>query len=91
MHIARTQFYRQAVAFPIEKQQRMVADGLEVAIVSATFLPAINRDLGAVHVQHHAVGRIDHLRLGDQIAADPRQTGEVFSLRQQFGLERLPA
>ena len=37
------------------------------------------------------MGRIDDLRLGDQIAADQRQTDKLFLLRQQFGLERLQA
>ena len=45
----------------------------------ALLLSAVDRDFGAVHIQHHPVGRIDDLRLGDQIAADPRQTGCVSS------------
>ena len=61
----------------------MVAGGLEVSVVRASLPSAVNRDLGTVHVQHHAAGRIDDLRLGDQVAADPRQTGKVFWLRQQ--------
>ena len=60
-------------------------------VVGALLLSAVDRDLGAVHVQHYPVGRIDDLRLGDQIAADQRQAGKVFLLRQQFGLERLQA
>ena len=62
-----------------------------MSVVGALLPSAVNRDLGAVHVQHHAVGRIDDLRLGDQVAADPRQTGKVFWLRQQFRLKRLQA
>jgi hypothetical protein len=74
--VARAQFYRQAVAFAVEQQQRMVAGGLEVSVVgalfprlaplfddqpedgespwpAALFLAAVNRDFGAVHVEHH--------------------------------------
>jgi hypothetical protein len=64
----------------------MVAGGLEVPVIGALLLSAVDRDLGAVHVQHYPVGRIDDLRLSDQIAADPRQTGQVFWLAVAAGL-----
>ncbi len=41
------------------KQQGVIAGGLEVPVIGALLLAAVNRDLGAVHVQHHAVGRIE--------------------------------
>jgi len=68
---------RHAVAFTIEQEQRAVAGGLEVAVVSAVFLLAIDRELGAVHVQHHPLRRIDGFRLREQFSIDRNQTGKV--------------
>jgi hypothetical protein len=57
--IAGPQFGGEAVAFTIELQQRMITGGLEVAIVGTVFLPSINRDFRAVHIQHDPSSRID--------------------------------
>jgi hypothetical protein len=43
VHVARAQFYRQAVALTVEQQQRMVAGGLEVSGVGALFLAVVDR------------------------------------------------
>ena len=51
--VARAQFRRQAVALVVEQQQRMIAGGLEVSVVGALLLAAVDRDFGAVHVQHY--------------------------------------
>ena len=51
--IAGPQFGGQTVAFAAEQQQRMIAGGLEVAVVCTVFLAAINRDLCAVHIKHY--------------------------------------
>ena len=57
--VVRPELGHHAVAFTIEQQQRMVTGGLEVAVVSTLLLYAVNRDLGAVHIQHDAPRRID--------------------------------
>ena len=41
--LPRLSFAAQAVAFPIEQQQRVVAGGLEVAVVGAVLLLAVGR------------------------------------------------
>jgi hypothetical protein len=38
---------------------------------------AIDRDLGAVHVQYHPLQRLDGFRLGDQLSVDRSQACEV--------------
>jgi hypothetical protein len=44
--IAGAQFCRQAVAFAVEQQQRVIAGTLEVAVVGALLLFAVDRNLG---------------------------------------------
>ncbi len=68
----------QAVAQVIEQYQRMITRGLEVAVVGALLLLAVKRNLGRVHLQHHPPGWIDGLGAGEQLAVDPRQSGEAF-------------
>ena len=60
-----------------------------MAVVRALLLLAVDRDLGAVHVQHYALGRFESFRLGDQLAIDRGQTGKILPLSQQLRLERL--
>jgi hypothetical protein len=52
VHVAGPQFDSQAVAFPIEQQERVIAGGLKMSVVGALLLVAIDRDLSAVDVQH---------------------------------------
>ena len=89
--VAGPQLGGEAVAFPIEQQQGMVAGGFKVAVVSALLLLAINRYFGAVHVQHYPARRIDCFRPGDQLPVERGQPGKVFLLRQHFRLKRLQA
>ena len=89
--IAKPQLDREATAFVVEQQQRMMTGGLEVPVVGALLLRGLDRNRGAVHVQHHPPWRIDGFRLRDQLPVDPRQPGEVYLLRQHFRLERLQA
>ena len=51
--VPRPQLHRQTVAFPIEQQQRVIAGGLEMSVVGALLLVAVDRDLRAVDVQYH--------------------------------------
>ena len=44
--IAGAQLHPQAIARAVEQQQQMIADRLEVAVVGALLLLAINRNLG---------------------------------------------
>ena len=54
------------------------------AFAGALLLVAVDRDLGRVHVQHHALGRIEGLGPGKQLPIDCGQTGEVLVLGQQL-------
>ena len=85
--VPRPQFGRQAVAFTVEQHQRVIAGRLEVPIVGALLLMALDPNLGAVHVQHDALGRVDGFRLGDQLSIDRGQSGEILFLGKQVGLE----
>ncbi len=51
--VAGPQLHRQTVPIPLEEQKRVTAGGFEVAVVRAVLVPAVDRDLGRVHVQHH--------------------------------------
>jgi hypothetical protein len=55
----------------------VIAGGLEVTIVGTLLLLAVHRDLGAVHVQHYPMRRIDGFRFGDQVPIDRGQPGEI--------------
>src|SRR5882724_11460672 len=52
--VARSELGGQAVALLIEDEERMVADGLEVAVVRRLLLRAVDRALGAIDVEDHA-------------------------------------
>jgi hypothetical protein len=54
--VARSELGGQAVALLIEDEERMVADGLEVAVVRRLLLRAVDRTLGAVDVEGYAPG-----------------------------------
>jgi hypothetical protein len=58
-----------------------------VSVVGTVFLLAVDWDLGAVHVSHDSLRRIDGLRLCDELPVDLCQTRKVFVLCQQFCLE----
>src|SRR5664280_3200162 len=62
MHVARSQLARQTVSFPVKQQQWVIAGRFKVAVVGAVLLLPVHRDLCAVHVQHHALRRIDRFR-----------------------------
>ena len=89
MHVAGPKLRRQAVALAVEQQQRMITGGLEVIVVGALLLLAVDRDLGGIHIQNHPSGRIDAFHSADQFAVDPCQTGEVLLPGQHLGLEGL--
>ena len=56
MDVARPERGGQAVAILDEHEERMVADGLEVAIVGRLLLGAVHRTLGAVDIEGQAPG-----------------------------------
>jgi hypothetical protein len=46
---------RQTIALAVEQQERVVAGGLELAVVSALLLLSIHRDLGGIQVEDRPV------------------------------------
>lgn len=50
----------QAVAVLVGDEEGMVADRLEVAIVGRLLLGAVDRTLGAIDIEGHALGRRPH-------------------------------
>ena len=60
-----------------------------MAVVGAVLLLSVDRDLGAVHVQHHPLRGIDGFRLSDQSPVDCFQTSKVLVSREHFSFERL--
>jgi hypothetical protein len=69
----------------------VVAGGLEVAVVGALLLLAVDRNLRAVRVQHDPLRGIDSFHLADEFPVNAGQPGEVLLLGKYFGLERLQA
>src|SRR5664280_2183458 len=53
---------RKTVALAVEQQQRVIARRLKVPVIGAVLLLPVHRDLCAVHVQHHALRRINRFR-----------------------------
>ena len=53
VHVARAEFDREAVALRIEDEERMIANGLEVAIVGGLLLGPVDRALRAVDIESH--------------------------------------
>ena len=62
-----------------------------MAVLGAVLLLAVNGNLGAVHIQHHALWRIQGLYLANEFAVDAGQPTEILFLGQHFGLEGLQA
>ena len=54
--VPRPELGGEAVPVLVEDEQRMIADGLEVAVVGRLLLRAVNRTLGAVDIEGHAPG-----------------------------------
>jgi hypothetical protein len=46
----------EAVAFGVEHEERVIADGLEVPIVRGLLLRPVDRALGTVDVENHPAG-----------------------------------
>jgi hypothetical protein len=59
----------------------------EMPVVSASFLLAVYGTLAGIHVEHDAVGSVDHLRLSDHVAVHGHQPHEILLTGQQLGLE----
>ena len=57
MDVARPERGGQAVAVLVKDEERMIADGFEVAVVRRLLLRAMHRTLGAVDIEGHAPGR----------------------------------
>jgi hypothetical protein len=89
LHVAGPQLGRQTVTFPVEQQQRMIAGGLEVTVVSALLLLTVNADLGGIYVQHHSLRGGDGFCFADQFSIDPGQTRKVPLSGQPLGLQGL--
>ena len=60
-----------------------------MAVVGALLLLAVDRDLGAVQIKHHAPRGFHRFHSRKQLPVDRRQPGEVLVLGQQLRLERV--
>jgi hypothetical protein len=54
-------------------------------VIGGPLLLAINRDLGAVHVQHYPMRQIDGFCIADQLAFEPRREPRVRHQRSSQG------
>ena len=82
-HVTRSQLRRQTIAVLVEQQQWVVADGLEMAVIGAAFLLAMDGALGGVHVENDAIGVVGTFCLRQQFPGSPPST--------RAGSLRLPA
>jgi hypothetical protein len=71
----------------IEQKQRVVADRLEVPVVSAALLLTVNRTLAGVHVEDDAVGAIKSSACPSVSRFNAISPIRFSSLVQQLGLE----
>ena len=60
-------------------------------VVGTLLLFSVDRDFRAVHIQHHPLGCIHSLRLGNQFPIDSAQTFQILGLAQHLGLEPMQA
>jgi len=65
----------------------MIADRLEISVVSALFLLSIDRALTAIHIQHDPLRRADSFCPGHLLPIELHQTSQILLARQQVGLE----
>jgi hypothetical protein len=91
VNVVGAQLRSQTVTFAVEKQQRVIAGGREVAVVGALLLLTVHRNLGRVHVQNDPQRGIQGFRLADEPAVDAGQAAEVLLFGQHFGLKALQA
>jgi hypothetical protein len=66
---------------------RMVADGLEVAVVGRLLLRALNRTLGAVDIERHAPGGRSGGRVLDQFRIEASKALGIVLLGKDLCLE----
>ena len=86
MNVTCPQLCRETVCFSVEKQQGVIARGLEVPVVGTLLLLTVDRNLGRVQVQHRPLWRVDGFCFRNQCTIDLCQTGQILLSRQQFGL-----
>jgi hypothetical protein len=87
--VARPERGGKAVAVLVEDKQRMIADGLEVAVVGRLLLRAVDRTLGAVNIQDQApLERSGRLALQQQqVSMEASESPIVPLLRENFRFE----
>jgi len=73
----------------LEQQQRVVADRLEMAVVGAALLLAVDRAFGRIHVEHDVLGLVLRLGLRHQFAVHSHQPQQVLLACQHLCLEAL--
>jgi hypothetical protein len=86
VHVARPERGGEAGAVQIEDEQRMIADGLEVAVVGRLLLRAVNWTSRTVDVDGHAPGGWPG-GLVHQVRVEPREALIVPLLREDFRFE----
>ena len=79
--VARPELGGQAVPALVEDQQRMVAEGLEMAVVGRQLLRAVDRTLEAVDVEGHAPSVRQRGMVLEQVSIEAREPLIVSLLR----------
>jgi hypothetical protein len=77
----------EAVTVLVEGEERMIADGLEVAVVGRLLLRAVDRALGAVDIEGHAPGGRPGGIVLHQVRIEAREPLIVALLSEGFGFE----
>src|SRR2546426_10457011 len=85
--VTRPELGGKAVAILVEDEQRMVADGLELAVVGRLLLRAVNRTLGAVDIESHAPGSRSGGRVPDKFRNEASDAMVAVLLGEDLGLE----
>jgi hypothetical protein len=77
----------QTVTVLVEDEERVIADGLEVAVVGGLLLGAVHRTLGAVNIEGHPPGGRSRRRVLNQFRVQVSESLIVTLLREGVRLE----
>ena len=85
--VAGSELGREAVALWAEDEERVIADGLEMAIVGGTLLRPVHRTLRAIDIDGHALGRPSHPLVLHQFRIEANESLVVSLLSEDLRLK----